>query len=196
MKFIINGGSRKSNQKSRVPQLTSKLVNTLIKTVNPVDPANAPKFGTSGEIFTNTTLRGKVISAAIGIHISNVDRVVQLLLGQNKKTPYAGIFSLRFVKKSTATLGFTKFDPTCVIELDGVKSDDGFKFYNTMWDLLDKEQIPYTFHWGKVHELNPARIQKMYGASLDAWKAARKELLGPAMIKIFSNSLTQAYGID
>jgi FAD binding domain-containing protein len=180
----------------KVPMLIHTLLNTLIKQVNPIDPENKPRFGTSGEIFSNTSLRGKVISSAIGIPTTSISRVVKILLEENENTPYAGIFSLRFVKKSTATLGFTKFDPTCVIEMDGSKSEDSLKFYTKIWNRLEAEQIPYTFHWGKMLELNPQRIQKMYDDSLDKWKAARLELLGPEMIKVFSNSLTQQWGLD
>jgi hypothetical protein len=161
----------------------------------PVSPNNEPKFGTLGEIFSNTEIRGKVLSAAIGIPLDKIKNVIQLLLDENKKTPFPGAFAFRFVKKSSATIGFTKFDPTCVVELDGPHSDQTLTFYHELWQLLDDNQIPYAFHWGKVNELDPVRIQKMYGASLDAWKDARSKLLDHDMIQVFTSPLMKEWGI-
>jgi hypothetical protein len=155
------------------------------------------QMGTLAEIFSNTTLRGKLLSAAIGISITDTRRVVQLLLDANKTDgPFAGIFSFRFVKGTKATLGFTRFAHTCVFELDAAFSNKTHHFYEKVWQMLEDENIPFTFHWGKVGELNPIRLANMYGDNIDTWLDARHQLLDADSIKVFNNPLLQQWGLD
>ena len=153
--------------------------------------------GRLGEIFNNTTLRGKVASAAIGMPINVVDQVINVLLAVNKTAgPFAGLFAFRFVKGSKAMMAFTKFDPTCVLELDGVLSPETKKFYDAVWNELEKRNIPFTFHWGKMNSLTPARMKRMYGTNLDRFLAARKRIVAPDTLRIFSNDTSRQWGID
>ena len=93
-------------------------------------------------------------------------------------------------------LAFTRFDYTCILELDGAFSDATTNFYRAVWKRLDDEKIPYTVHWGKVNELTPARVQQMYGADADAWVAARNKLLDASSRKVFCNPLLKEWGLD
>jgi len=173
-----------------VPTIVNKLLAGALTSFDKV-------FGTLGEIFDNTTLRGKLLSAAIGISIADVNRVADLLLELNKtKGPFAGLFAFRFVKKTKATLGFTRFDHTCVFELDGVFSNDTSQFFREVWNILDEENIPYTTHWGKVNELDFQQIKKMYGAGVDAWIEARNKLLNAASLAVFTNPIMKQWGLD
>jgi hypothetical protein len=155
------------------------------------------QMGTLAEIFNNTTLHGKLMSAAIGLPLDQVNRVTDLLFELNKTAgPFAGLFAFRFIKKSKATLAFTRFDYTCILELDGAYSDITNNFYTAVWKKLDEENIPYTFHWGKINELNPERIARMYGTDATAWIAARNKLLDADGLKVFTNPLLQQWGLD
>jgi len=156
------------------------------------------QFGRLGEIFNNTTLRGKLASAAIGLPLSSVEKVIHILMEVNEsKGPFAGLFAFRFVKASPATMAFTRFAPvTCVLELDGVLSPETRRFYDAVWDRLDQENIPFTFHWGKMSTLTPERLRRMYGNSLDKFLIARSQLVDPAMTGIFSNDIMKSWGID
>ncbi|BAV06691.1 FAD binding domain-containing protein [Filimonas lacunae] len=181
-----------------VPTLVNKLLGASL-TVSKTDTNGKPipQTGTVGEIFNNTTLRGQLLSAAIGFPISHINQVADLILKANESIgPFAGLLSFRFVKKSKATLGFTKFDQTCVMELDAAKSDKVYKFYTQIWKLLEDHHIPFTFHWGKILELSPARINNMYGADATAWKAARNKLLDANTRKVFTIALLQQWGLD
>lgn len=159
-----------------LPAIVPLVVNALIK--KQYMPYDKPVWGTHAEIFSNTNLHGKVMSTAIGIPLNQVLKVKDLLLELNKtKGPFSGVLAFRFVKTSTATIGFTQFTPaTCVIELDGVFSEQTMAFYKAVWDELEKQNIPYTVHWGKMCELNQVRLKKMYGDKIDHWKAARNKL--------------------
>ena len=155
------------------------------------------QFGTLGEIFNNTSLHGKLLSAAIGIPIDQVSKVTDLLFEINKTNgPFAGLFAYRFIKKSKALLAFTHFDFTCILELDGVFSDATRNFYEAVWKRLDEENIPFTFHWGKMNELDFERITRMYGKDAETWIAARNKLLEADSLKVFTNPLLKQWGLD
>ncbi|MEP7108649.1 MAG: hypothetical protein ABI760_11720 [Ferruginibacter sp.] len=177
-----------------IPALVPILVNKLLAgALKPYEK----QFGTLGEIFNNTSLHGKLYSAAMGIQLKHVNRATEILFEINEtKGPFAGLFAYRFIKKSKATLAFTHFDFTCILELDGAPSDTTIDFYKAVWEKLDEEEIPFTCHWGKMNELNKERITRMYGQDADAWIAARNKLLDADGLKAFTNPLLQQWGLD
>lgn len=152
--------------------------------------------GTLAEIFNNTTLAGKVASAAVGLPVSYVTQVMDILLEQNKKAgPFTGLFAFRFVKQSKALMAFTRFSPTCVLELDGVQSSRTFSFYDAVWNALEAAGIPYTFHWGKMNSMNPVRIERMYGDNLRRFMAARARFVSGPTIAAMSNQALKDWGL-
>lgn len=183
-------GSLTQEIPSLVPALVTHLLAGALKPYS-------KQMGTMGEIFDNTTLHGKLLSAAIGIPIAYTNRVTDILFAVNAaKGPFTGLFAYRFVKKSQATLAFTHFDYTCVFELDGAFSDNTYQFYTTVWEQLEQEEIPFTFHWGKVNEINSMRMSLMYGAGVDSWIAARNKLLDKDSLKVFTNKILTQWGLD
>jgi hypothetical protein len=177
------------------PALVPGVVNLFLS--NRLKPFSG-KTGTLGEIFDNTDIRGKALSTALGIPLTEVNRVVDILLDINQTDgPFVGLFSFRFIKHSKATLAFTHFaDFTCIFEMDGPFSATTNRFYAAVWQRLEADNIPFTFHWGKVTQLNPALLAKMYGAKADAWKTARQSVLDAANRKVFSNPLLKEWGLD
>jgi hypothetical protein len=177
-----------------IPALVPVIVNKLLGGVyKPFEK----QYGTLGEIFNNTTLHGKLLSAAIGLPLNQVTRVTDILFELNNTNgPFVGLFAYRFIKKSMATLAFTHFDYTCILELDAAYSNATKDFYHAVWQRLDDEKIPFTFHWGKINELDFSRISRMYGENVDAWIAARNKLLDADTLKIFTNPLLQQWGLD
>ena len=177
-----------------IPGLVPMLVNKLLAGSLTLF---SKQFGTLGEIFNNTNLHGKLLSAAIGIPIDQVNTVIDLLMEINNGPagPFSGLFAFRFIKKSPALLAFTRFPFTCVLELDGAFSDQTYAFYKETWRQLDAHGIPYTFHWGKVNEITPERVRRMYGDDLDKWMAARKVLLEEKARKVFTNRVMEEWGV-
>jgi hypothetical protein len=177
-----------------IPALVPTLVNKLL--AGAMTPYSK-QFGTGGEIFNNTTLHGKLLSSAMGIPISFVNRVTKIMIELNKeKGPFTGLFAYRFVKGSKAMLAFTRFERTCVFELDAAFSKKTLAFFSEVWKKLEEENIPFTFHWGKINELNPGRLERMYGAGVDTWIQARNTLLDQDTRKVFSNELIRSWGLD
>jgi FAD/FMN-containing dehydrogenase len=177
-----------------VPAVVPSLVNKLL--AGALTPFSK-QFGTLAEIFDNTTLHGRLISTAIGIPVSQVQRVTDILLELNKtKGPFLGLFAFRYVKKSNAALAFTRHDPTSVLELDGAFSKNMEAFFDEVWKRLEDEQIPHTYHWGKMSNLDYDKISRMYGDGLDKWISARNKLLDRNTMKVFTNPIMKQWGLD
>ncbi|PIB39235.1 FAD-binding protein [Maribacter sp. 4G9] len=176
-------------------QLVPVLVNSMFKLAfKPQDPIQ----GTIKEIFNYTKFRGKVASAAMGIAITDVPKAVELIVAVNKQKPFSGGLSLRYVKGTKATLGFTKFAKTCVLEMDGVDGAKAREFYKAVWDAFEQQGISYTLHWGKINfNLNESRIKKMYGPNqVKSWIDARNQLLPIAVRRVFNNKFLEQCGLD
>lgn len=180
------------------PGLSTLLVPPLVNKLFPLAfKSTESTIGTMGETFSNTKFKGKVGSAAIGIHTSNASKVVEEIVQINKQNPFPGGVALRYVKGTDALLGFTHFNKTCIIELDGVDSHLSRTFFEKIWNRLEELLIPYTLHWGKINfNLNPQLLKKMYGEeNINKWKTCRKSLLSEASQKVFTNEFMYKCGL-
>ncbi len=132
----------------------------------------------------------------MGVPLDQASRSLELFLNLFKtEKPAPLVVGIRYVKKSDASLAFTKYDTTCVIELDGVASKRSTEFFSKAWQAMDDAGIPYTQHWGKVNNLNRQRVRTAYGDSVDKWIEARHELLNETNRKIFSSPFLQKLGL-
>jgi hypothetical protein len=179
--------------------LRQKLIPLLVTSLLPEGyNTNEKSFGTIGKIFGNTKFRGKAASAAIAIDIKNAALLIDEIVKLNKKIAFPGAVALRYVKGTKALLGFTKFEKTCVLELDGVESKTCRNFLETFWNRLEELNIPYTLHWGKLNfNLDKKRLRRMYGdATVDQWISCRHRLLDENTRKVFTNSFMKKCGLD
>jgi hypothetical protein len=100
---------------------------------------------------------------------------------------------VRFVKGTQALLGFTKFDPTCVLEIDGINTEKTQEFANAVWTNLEQAGIPFTMHWGKFNaSLTPARVRNVYGENVQKWIDSRETLLSPEVRSVFANDFLRS----
>ncbi len=157
-----------------------------------------PRTGTIREMFNYTKFRGKVASAAIAIDIVDSPRTVDLIVEVNTQHPFPGGLSLRYIKGTQATLGFTKFAKTCVLEMDGMDGQAARDFFEAVWLRLEQEQIAYTLHWGKINfNLDADRIKRMYGpTSVKSWVDARNTLLEIPVLAVFDNPFMAKCGLN
>ena len=178
-----------------LPIATPTIINTFMKLTFP--DLSKPVLGALGEIFSNTTTRGRTASTSMGVPLAFATRALDLLLELNKSHgPFAGIFSQRFVKGNLATLGWIRWPSTCVIELDGAYSDRSLAFFDLVRDTFVERGIPHTFHWGKMSNLSPANVAQIYGDAVKQWQSAREQLLlDPATRKVFSNAFLADMGL-
>jgi hypothetical protein len=171
------------------------LVNALFKSGM---RAAAPAPQTIGEIFRYTRFRGQIASAAFAIDTKDIRPVLAEIMAVNKVNPFAGGIALRFVKGTPATIGFTRFKNTAVVEMDGIDAPLTRKFFEAVWNRLEKAGLPYTLHWGKLNfVLNEQRVQQMYGVEkVRSWKACREALLDGPTRRIFTNDFMKRCGLD
>lgn len=176
------------------PKSIPWLVKRLRKSILPKVDENLT--GTVPEIFWDAPYQGPAFACSVGIHHINSSKALKLLADLTKNEgPIPGIFAMRFVKQTQATLGFTKFPITCVLEIDGVlwkktRKIMSLKEYSRrIIEVLQKNNIPFTQHWGKNSDWAfPGLIKHMYGEStVNEWKTQRKKLLSDEMLTFFSN---------
>jgi len=155
-------------------------------------------FGTVGQIFRNTRFRGKLFSAAYAFDRKDIPRVIDLILELNQDIPFAGVMAMRFLKGTQATLGFTHFPQTCVLELDGANVVVNQRFVETLTPRLEQANIPYTIHWGKINKvLNRERVRHIYGDErVDQWLRNRRRLMEPETMEVFNNEFLRRCGLD
>ncbi len=179
-----------------VPDLTPFLVNKI--TEMRLRPFKEPKRRTLGETFDFSSPRSKAAGAALGVPLAQTVKALSILEQANEEIgPAPVVFACRFVRRSKGTLAFTRFDPTCVIDIDGVSSKRTERYLDAAWQALRDAGIPYTQHWGKMNNLDAESVRHIYGNDVDAWLAARHTLLPDAAHRrLFSNGFLQDLGLD
>ncbi|MCK8492848.1 FAD-binding protein [Spirosoma sp. RP8] len=176
-----------------------KLVPALVNALYPQALEDTDGWvGTMRDFFGNTNVRGKASSAAIGIDSNDSPRVLEEIIAMNAQSAFPGVMGLRWVKRTPATLGFTRFPITCVLELDGVESSLTRQFLQRIWTRLETLDIPYTQHWGKVNfNLDGDRVRRQYGnKAVDDWIVARQHLLDAPTRAVFTNEFMERCGLD
>ncbi len=178
-----------------VPALIPSIVNGV---VNGQYKPFSGRWGTLGEIFSYTSIHGgSSTGSALGIPLNRTNEALELLLSvTDQHGPFAGVYGLRFVKKSDALLGFTRFERTCVIDIDGTDSKRTRSFFRNVWEAFDDAGIPFTLHWGKAGDFTRERVRKMYGSSVDEWLSCRQMLLDENARTVFSNPFLKRAGLD
>jgi len=169
-----------------IPAGVNSLLNAMMK-VNAL-----PALGTHREIFDTTELAGRSLSAEVGVDLSDAGAAIDTLIDAARAYPFPGLFALRYVQRSDAYLAFTRFDTTCTIEMTGAGSQRTLGFYHRAWTALDRAKIPYTLHWGKVHNTTCDNIRARWGSDVDDWLSARRSLLTASGRVMFSNDLLAA----
>ena len=174
-----------------IPGVANALFSALYK------PTERPRRGTLGEIFDATNIRGSATGVGMGVPLEYASRVLDTLIDVHEEHgPLAGVFALRFVTGSDALLAFTRFERTCIVDMDAPHSKDSIAFFRHAWKALDDAQIPYTLHWGKANQhLNAERVRQMYGDDRDRWIASREILLDAPTRAVFTNRFMERCGL-
>ncbi len=168
-------------------------------------PENLQVTGTIGEIFWDAGYQGPAYACAVGIDHKDSPKALELLTKlAREEGPIPGIYAMRFVKQSAATLAFTKFPVTCMLEIDGLiwnpKTDKLIslqEFCTRIIEVLQANNIPFTQHWGKNSDWSfPGLIPHMYGNKAQEWKEYRSALLRKETAAIFSNKFLEDIGLS
>ncbi len=180
-----------------------KLIKVLEKSVLPAVDLEAT--GTLAEIFWDAPYQGPAYAIAVGVDHKDSPKALELLTKLAKdEGPIPGIYAMRFVKQSRATLAFTKFPITCMLEIDGLiwkakknKIISLEQFCKRTIEVLQANNIPFTIHWGKTADWAfPGLVQHMYGDKATTWKEYRSALLTEKTAKLFSNKFLEETGLN
>ncbi|HTU10223.1 MAG TPA: FAD-binding protein [Allosphingosinicella sp.] len=133
---------------------------------------------TPGETYNFTTARSGVAGSAMAIPLSFTLRALEIAREVFLANPGAPVaFACRYAQKSPALLGFTRFDPTCILDVDGVDTAATRAVMEGLRARFDAEGVPYAQHWGKLLGLTRARLRASYGSAIDDWNRVRRALL-------------------
>ena len=157
------------------------------------------------EIFWDSEYKGPAFAISFGVDHKDSSKVLDLLANLTvDKGPVPGIFAMRFVKQTQATIGFTKFPITCMIEIDGLIWEGNRKiislddYARLMIEALQESNIDFTIHWGKnAHWEQEGLLEYMFDENVvQQWKDARNTLLSEQMQKVFSNQFIDVLGLS
>jgi hypothetical protein len=175
-----------------IPQPLTPLVVKILNDQVRDQYAPMTKKGVIRDLFRGEKTQGKTLGCGIGLPLPRALEGLEIAFRTYRHSGDVMpiILSHRFVKGTQALLGFTRFDPTAVLEIDAINTPGTRKYLQTVWADLDAAGIPFTLHWGKFNSfLTPSRVRKMYGdAAVDRWIASRNGLLeSPEVAKVFAN---------
>ena len=155
-------------------------------------------IGTFKDLFRNEKAEGKLFVSDIGIPLSRSLEALSIAFKTYKDfgTLLPMDCMMRFVKGTKALLGYTKFDPTCTLEIDAPNTKVMREYADAVWTGLEQAGIPFTMHWGKFNWfLTPDRVRSMYGDNVQKWIASREALLSPEVRSVFTNDFLRSVGL-
>jgi hypothetical protein len=181
-----------------LPSPLSKALKPVLNTQVRGDLAPYELTGVFKDLFRDEKVVGKVYTSAVGVPLSRALDALAAAFDTYKNfgAVLPVILTLRFVKGTKALLGFTRFDPTCVFEIDSINTQKVHDYANAVWAKLEQDGIPFTMHWGKFNGfLTPERVRNMYGENVNRWIASREELLSPEVREVFTNDFLRGIGL-
>jgi hypothetical protein len=156
------------------------------------------KWKTPGQAYTFTDARRGVASSGYAVPLAQVSRALEIMALAFRSHKKAGVvLTCRYVQKSPGILSFTRYDPTCVIDIDGIDSNATQSLFKLVAQRFSEAGMPYTMHWGKTNQLTKARVRAAFGGNVDRWNAARRQLLpDQAERNAFSSDFIDAVGLN
>jgi hypothetical protein len=155
------------------------------------------KLGTPAETYTYTKSQAGTAGASIAVPAARVDDAFHEAVDVFKTIPGApAAYAFRFAQASPGMLGWTRFGPSAMIDIDGVHAPALDRLMAAVRDRFDAKGIPHCAHWGKLHNLTAARIQSSYGDRMADWQAVREELMPDAKERVvFATDLLNGIGV-
>lgn len=151
------------------------------------------------DLFRGEKTLGKTLACGVGMPANRAVEAMEIAFKRYKTNDEVlpALLSFRFVKPTKALLGFQRFEPTAIFEMDSVNTEKTRGYFEQVWADLDAAGIPFTLHWGKYNTFwTPARLRARFGNAVDQWIASRETLLeSPAVRQIFTNPFMVGLGL-
>ena len=158
-----------------------QLLQLLMNAQYPEVPGSGPPvLGTWGETVTAHVPMANLFSASFAVPRDRAADALDALVPAYVAAQGETLVTLRFVEKSAGLLAFTQYDHNCVIDFDGARTEPSLQALRSVFAALGAAQLPFRRHWGKIHELDAARVAQDYAATLPRWRAARDRILPAA----------------
>ncbi len=137
--------------------------------------------------------------AGADAHLKFIDDVLTIFGDlYEKSVPVLGVLALRFMRKTEALIGLTRFPFTCHVEIPIIRNFGGnVEFLNRVQQAaIARGGVP---HWGQLMATYSAGdVQRLHGADLDRWRAVLGDLIqvGVGGLFTFSNNFTLTYNLE
>ncbi|HUL04864.1 MAG TPA: FAD-binding protein [Candidatus Acidoferrum sp.] len=184
----------------RVPSPLDKLIVPFLN--REIDHEFSPylKKAIIRDLFRGEKTLGKTLACGVGMPADRAVEAMDIAFNRYRKNGdmLPALVSVRFVKATKALLGFQRFEPTAVFEIDSLNIEKTRTYFEQTWADLEAAGIPFTLHWGKYNNFwNAARLRAHYGAAaVDQWIASREALLESAAVrKVFTNPFMTTVGL-
>jgi len=140
-----------------------------------------------------------VVDMELCVPLERTTDALNVIEGLLRDDPIAVlIVTLRFVKKSSSTLGLAKFDTTTTVEMTSFQDEDlwrlTYDWFERLFAEFETADIPHSYHWGKRFPLNNRWVPNTYGDDLTEWEEQRRILLGENEA-MFRNDVMDQLGI-
>jgi hypothetical protein len=151
------------------------------------------------DLFRGEKTLGKTLACGVGMPANRAVEAMDIAFKRYETNGdvLPALLSVRFVKATKALLGFQRFEPTAVFEMDSVNTVKTRGYFEQVWADLDAADIPFTLHWGKYNVFwTPARLRAHFGNAVDQWIASRETLLESSAVRqVFTNSFMTTMGL-
>ena len=180
------------------PDLRDIAVRSLMNIELRVRTDSEAEWSTPGEEYTFTSAREGIASSAFSVPVAQTTAALAIMRDAflvHKSAPV--VFTCRYAQKSPAMLGFTRYDPTCIIDIDGIDTPATLKLIKLATERLEAAGMPFAQHWGKINHMTKARVRAAFGGTVDRWNATRKLLLPDAAERAaFSSDRIDSWGLN
>ena len=180
------------------PDLRDTAVSLLMEIELRVRADTKEEFSTPGETYPFTEARKGIASCGFAIPVAQVSRALEIARAAfevHKSAPV--VFTCRYTQKSPGILSFTRFDPSCVLDIDGIDTPATRRLIKLVADRFETEGMPFTMHWGKMNHLTKSRVRNAFGGNVDRWNAVRKIILPTqAERDMFSSPFLDGLGLN
>jgi hypothetical protein len=137
-----------------------------------------------------------LFNAAFALPRARLAEALDVMLGVAAEAEHPSfVFTLRFTNKGHGALAFTRFDQNVVINLDGLRRPVCEAATARVAAQLKATGIPFSQHWGKQGEITKADVDRDFGAGVDAWKAARAQLVAPDVQAYLDSAALRSWGL-
>ena len=152
-------------------------------------------------------VRVDVYNAAFAVpreRLGEVMRIARAMAeGENNIRQFSKdfVYTVRFARKSPATMGFLRFEDNAILNIDGLPKNfilgtDAHIAAERLQHLLEKAGIPFAMHWGKDAQMGAPAILAQYGRqAVERYRATRAALLG-ANAEVFISPALRQWGLQ